>query len=66
MPTKKYKGAEESEKLLSAIHKMRASRMRQILASVSEGPGTMRFRYGYGPFWNRTRQDLFPPGENFP
>jgi hypothetical protein len=62
MPTKKYKG-KEPERMLAAIRKMGASRLRQIGASVS---GTARSRYGYGSTWNRARLDLFEHGENFP
>ena len=51
--------AKGEEKLLAAIRSMRARRIEQIRSSVSAGPGTVRSRYGYGPFWNRSRLVLF-------
>jgi hypothetical protein len=43
----------EKEILLNTIRQMRQSRLEELRASVSEGPGTTHARYGYGPFWNR-------------
>ena len=68
MAAKKHMRAKEPtpEKTLCATRKMSERQMQEIGAAVWEGPGAIRFRYGYGPFWNCTRLVLFRHGENFP